>query len=92
MSTQRNKDGSISFVCDTALAARAVFLVGDFNGWDPEARRMVKGSDGWYRARVWLEPGQYQYKFVIDGDWCHDASAEVSVTNHYGTLNSVVSA
>lgn len=91
MSIKKNKDGSVSFACETAPGALKVYLVGDFNGWDPEARRMVKGKDGSYRAKVELEPGQYQYKFVVDGEWCHDPSAEAQVTNQYGTLNSVVS-
>jgi 1,4-alpha-glucan branching enzyme len=92
MSTKTNKDGSVSFVCEALGGARQVSLVGDFNGWAPDVRRMVKGKDGTFRARVELEPGQYQYKFVVDGDWRHDPTADAQVANQYGTLNSVVTA
>ncbi|OGV78669.1 MAG: hypothetical protein A3K19_31725 [Lentisphaerae bacterium RIFOXYB12_FULL_65_16] len=89
MSTKKNRDGAVSFVCEIAAEAREVFLVGDFNGWDPDARRMVKGKDGFCRAKVKIEPGRYQYKFVVDGEWCHDPSANAQVPNQYGTLNSI---
>jgi 1,4-alpha-glucan branching enzyme len=52
-------------------AARRVYIAGDFNGWDPadlRMRRAHKGMDS-FVAKVDLEPGKHEYKFVVDGEW-----------------------
>ncbi len=70
---------------------KAVYLAGDFNKWDPTAKKMAyKAKDGIYAATVKLAPGTYQYKFVIDGSWCADPENENSVPNDQGTFNSVI--
>lgn len=89
MSTTMAKDGKTTFICDSAPGAAKVFLVGSFNGWDPAARRMVKVRDGSFRAKLDLAPGEYQYKFVVDGEWLHDPTAAAHAANEHGTLNSV---
>ena len=71
--------------------ASKVFLVGDFNNWDPEARRMKrvrKGEDA-FVALVELEPGRQEFKFVVDGEWrCCPNSPRVP--NDQGTENSAI--
>jgi 1,4-alpha-glucan branching enzyme len=48
--------------------ATTVGLAGEFNSWQPVA--MTKGADGAWTADVPLAPGEYGYKFVVDGnDW-----------------------
>jgi len=84
------KNGQMTFVCTVAPKAKKVFLVGDFNNWDPAARRMVKVKDGSFRAKMDLEPGRYEYKFVIDDLWITDPEATEHISNPYGTMNSVV--
>jgi hypothetical protein len=37
-----------------------------------------------------LEPGRYEYKFVMDGKWIHDSRAGENVANASGSLNSVL--
>ena len=70
---------------------RAVYLAGEFNNWDPTARKMAyKARSGIYTATVKLAPGSYQYKFVIDGTWCADPENVTAVPNDHGTFNSVV--
>ena len=55
------------------------------------AKKMAyKAKSGIYSATVQLAPGEYQYKFVIDGTWCADPENENSVKNDQGTFNSVV--
>jgi 1,4-alpha-glucan branching enzyme len=80
---------SVTFVCDLKPGAKEVYLVGDFNGWDPRADRMQKRS-GRFQKKMRLEPGEYQYKFVIDDEWHADPAAEMQVSNKHGTTNSVV--
>ena len=50
-----------------APAARQVFIVGDFNGWNPGAHPMEKQHDGNWLAQVPLNHGHHHYLFSIDG-------------------------
>ena len=69
---------------------KAVYLAGEFNGWDPTAKKMAYKA-GVYTATLKLEAGKsYQYKFVIDGTWCADPENANSVPNDQGTFNSVI--
>ena len=68
-----------------------VYLAGEFNDWDPTAKKMAyKARSGVYAATIKLAPGTYQYKFVIDGTWCADPENADSVANDQGTFNSVI--
>lgn len=78
-----------AFVCDVKPDAKEVYLVGDFNDWDPQADRMVKRK-GVFQKLLQLEPGEYQYKFLVDGQWHADPSAAAQVPNAFGTINSIV--
>ena len=89
MCTRKSKRSKTTFVCDSVPDARKVFLAGDFNDWDPAARRMVKVRDGSFRAELDLAPGEYHYKFVADGERLHDPTATAHAANEHGTLNSV---
>ncbi len=74
-----------------AEAGKAVYVAGEFNAWDPAAKKMAwKARQGIYTATVKLAPGTYQYKFVIDGTWCADPENVNAVANDQGTFNSVV--
>ena len=50
-------------------AAREVFLVGEFNGWDAKATPMHRSADGKWQVELRLPPGFYRYKFVVDSIW-----------------------
>lgn len=68
-----------------------VFLAGSFNDWSDSAKQLKeKDGDGCYTGTLLLEPGEYEYKFVIDGDWQIDAENPNFNQNKLGTLNSVV--
>ncbi len=74
-----------------AEKGKAVYVAGEFNKWDPTAKKMAyKAKNGVYEATIKLVPGEYQYKFVIDGTWCADPENVNSVQNDQGTFNSVV--
>lgn len=74
-----------------AEKGKAVYVAGEFNDWNPTAKKMAyKAKDGIYAATVKLAPGTYQYKFVIDGTWAADPENVDSVQNDQGTFNSVV--
>lgn len=90
MAVTKDKKGVVTFICDSAPSAKRVFLAGDFNGWDPKARRMVRVKDGSFRAKYDdLASGEHQYKFVVDGKWTTDPTAESSISDGCGGTNSV---
>ena len=70
---------------------KSVFLAGSFNEWSTTAKKMAyKAKDGLYAATVQLAPGEYQYKFVVDGEWRLDSANPNFVPNNFGTLNSLL--
>ena len=89
--TQKKSAGTGSgtlFVCAIKPEAKTVYLVGEFNRWDHRATRMVK-RQGKFQTRLELKPGEYQYKFLVDGEWHADPNAE-QVQNEFGTTNNVI--
>ena len=74
-----------------ADAGSEVYVAGDFNGWDPADKKLTdKKNNGVYSAVVTLAPGEYEYKFVINGTWCVDPNCKEWRQNSLGTLNSVL--
>ena len=51
--------------------AKAVYLSGDFNGWSPRSISMKKAANQWV-AEIEIEPGEHEYKFIVDGTWITD--------------------
>ena len=88
----RKPAGKVVLFTVHADKGKAVYIAGEFNKWDPTAKKMAyKARSGIYTATVKLAPGSYQYKFVIDGTWCADPENVNAVPNGHGTFNSVVS-
>ncbi|MBR7156711.1 MAG: glycogen-binding domain-containing protein [Lentisphaeria bacterium] len=69
---------------------RDVRVPGSFNEWQPVKKLTDKNHSGIYRCRLMLAPGEYQYKFCIDGEWRADAANPNFVPNDFGSLNSVL--
>jgi len=71
-----------------------VRIAGDFNGWVPDRGvRSLIASEG--QTRVWtkvlsLEPGTYQYRYVVDGEWQEDPSNPQSAPGPTGQPNSIL--
>jgi 1,4-alpha-glucan branching enzyme len=82
-------EGAAVFMYNSNPGAKEVYVVGEFNNWDPRADRMVKTKGG-FRKTLRLTPGEYQYKFIVDGEWHNDPSAVRQVPNRFGTMNSVI--
>jgi 1,4-alpha-glucan branching enzyme len=71
--------------------AKEVYLCGDFNQWSPvNARMFLRSGNHRWEKRLTLPPGRYEYKFLVDGEWMHDATARETAPNVHGSLNSVV--
>ncbi len=78
-----------TFICDVEPDAREAYLTGEFNGWNPRSIRMARQGRS-FRKKLTLAPGEYQYKFVVDGEWHIDPSASIQRPNEFGGMNSVV--
>lgn len=70
--------------------AQEVYLVGEFNNWDPAAARMRRFKDGTCKKSMQLKPGRYEYRFLVDGKWWTDPNNGERVANPYGEENSVI--
>ncbi|MFO0900656.1 MAG: redoxin domain-containing protein [Pirellulales bacterium] len=72
----RRDDGryDVRFRYRPSDGAKQVSLAGAFNGWDPAALPMTgPDAEGRYEATLELGPGEYEYKFVVNGDqWKSD--------------------
>jgi len=81
------KEGKVVFTFKTDIKANAVFVAGNFNNWSTSAMPM-QFVDGVWQIAVALEPGSYQYKFVINGTtWKEDPEAPSYVDDGYGGRN-----
>ena len=73
--------------------ATAALLLGEFNNWDAnDGITLKKQKDGSLKATAELQPGIYQYRYLLnDGRWVNDASAEHYVpANGFATENCVI--
>ncbi len=71
--------------------AHSVSVVGTFNGWSPQANPLVRGPDGIWRTEIRLQPGEFQYKLVVDGKrWIPDPRNPSRVPDGFGAVNSVL--
>ena len=73
----------------TAPHAHEAAVAGTFNDWQPQPLKAA-AAEGLFSLTVLLTPGEYEYRFVVDGQWCSDASCPESVPNPFGASNSLV--
>ena len=69
--------------------AKAVVLAGTFNGWDLKRSPLRRTNTGW-KTTLWLPPGRYEYRFVVDGQWMNDPQERDSAPNEFGGTNSLL--
>jgi 1,4-alpha-glucan branching enzyme len=71
----KNTIKPVPFTC-LAADAKAVFVMGDFNDWDPGSHPMKRMPDGAWRGEVLLNHGHHHYLFLIDGKPTLDPRAQ----------------
>src|SRR5947209_17258958 len=59
-----------------APQAQSVFLIGDFNDWDPKAFPMKKQPDGAWLTQIALPHGHHHYQYLVDGKPVLDPKAQ----------------
>ena len=78
------------FIYD-APDASYVKIAGTFNNWNTsEESLMERNKDGTWSKCVFLSPGTYQYRFLIDDEWVADQNNANQVNNPFGGKNSVI--
>jgi hypothetical protein len=82
------KRRKITFELETT-DAKKVILMGDFNNWNPKKHLMKKDGNGIWTKTVMLSPGEYEYKFLVDGEWTEDHKNYQKCLNRFGTLNNI---
>ena len=82
------KRRKITFSFDSS-DAKEVILMGDFNNWNPKKHPMKQESNGRWTKSVIIPPGEYQYKFLVDGQWKEDPQNEQTCLNCFGTYNNI---
>lgn len=80
---------AVRFELDISHAWK-VSVAGTFNNWDlADAPLVYIGNNRWFKD-LYLAPGRYEYRFVMDGKWIDPPKAKAYVLNPYGGRNGVV--
>jgi 1,4-alpha-glucan branching enzyme len=87
--TNHNRSTRTQTFSIPAPAAQSVQLVGDFTHWQKLPIPLRKEGNGVWRASVELEPGEYHYRFLVDGQWRDDPDCARRIPNPFGTQDSV---
>lgn len=83
------KIASIIRYAPLKTSVRKVQIAGDINSWNP-SENDFKLEDGVWKSILYLNPGRYQYKLVVDGKWINDPANMDSASNGIGGYNSVL--
>ena len=81
--------GNTTFRLKGHEEASVVVLTGSFNNWNQSQLLFTREDDGWV-CRIDLDPGVYQYKFIVDGDWLLDPSNPDTAEDEAGNVNNVI--
>lgn len=82
--------GTVRFNFQPQGRVKKIYLAGNFNGWNPGNDDYLladEDGDGIYSITIQLEPGTYQYKFVIDSRWTKDPNSPAAHPDGFGGQN-----
>lgn len=75
--------------CVPAKEAEKVEIAGDFNGWN--LTELKKFKNGNFKAQFNLPVDtEYQFKYIVDGEWVNDAEADAYKWNEFGASDNSV--
>jgi hypothetical protein len=87
---QITPSGTVRFNFQPQGRVKKIYLAGNFNGWNPGNDDYLlsdEDGDGIYSITIKLEPGTYQYKFVIDSRWTKDPNSPAAHPDGFGGQN-----
>lgn len=73
-----------------APEAEEVRVAGSFSQWQEKASKLRKDKKGNWKLAVALAPGSYEYRYLVDGQWCNDQRNVEEVPNVFGSKNCLV--
>jgi len=76
--------------CAKAPEAGDVRVTGDFTKWARREIRLTSNGSGDWCALIPLEPGVYEYRLLVDGEWADHAEANLRVRNPFGSQNCIL--
>lgn len=79
----------VTFIIE-AQKANNVSLMGDFNNWNEKTHPMKKENGDVWKKMVFLNPGRYEYRFLVDGQWQEDPNNDQLCPNEFGTYNNFI--
>jgi hypothetical protein len=71
-------------------SAESVYLVGDFNSWNPTSHPLRRREDGWWFIEVLLKHGHHQYRFLVDDNPALDPKSIGTALNEWNEPVSLV--
>jgi len=88
----RLSDSLFSRIYEASI--ESVSVVGEFNGWNSGVNAMSNfNRDDEWSAWIDLDPGEYEYKFVVNGKhWIPDPANPVRIADGWNGFNSLMSA
>ena len=72
------------------FAGKDVKIAGEFNDWIPDRGIKTFNGNGDLKKELYVTPGQYQYRIVVDGKWQDDPYNPNRVKNKFGGNNSLL--
>jgi 1,4-alpha-glucan branching enzyme len=64
--------------------AKDVYILGDFNNWNPYSHRLRKNKSGIWEIEMDIPPGTYSYSFIVDGAYRKDPLSKEIVQDRFG--------
>ncbi len=88
---QQKKLQSFTFRFKPESKPEKVIVIGSFNNWNRQANPLTeRGNGGIFETSINLEPGNYFYKFSVDGKDIIDPENKETVPTGFDGFNSVL--
>jgi 1,4-alpha-glucan branching enzyme len=88
MAIQKTAKQKVTFSY-SAPSAQTVLLAGDFTGWNEAPVPLKQDKNGLWKKTISLPPGRYEYRLLVDGQWCDDPQCITRQPNQFGGENCV---
>ena len=86
----RRVPAGVMFALD-ARNAKEVRVTGEFTNWSREGMALSHDSgDNLWKAVLDIPPGEYEYRFIVDGVWIRDPNNKDYIRNEFGQENSLL--
>jgi 1,4-alpha-glucan branching enzyme len=71
--------------------AQTVAVTGEFTNWSKEGIPMQRDAqDSLWKLVLDIKPGEYEYRFIVDGVWIRDPNNRDYIRNEFGQENSLL--